>query len=66
MRGSTCAEKSWVIRKSKLTLYGELLNVTNHNNPAFLYLDSDSDGHVVPVTAKGVPVTPTVGLAIDF
>ena len=60
------ADKSWLIRKCKLTLHGELLNATNHYNLMFLTLDSDSAGKVLAVTAKGVPAMPTAGLAIDF
>jgi hypothetical protein len=61
------ADKSWLIRKYKLSLYGELLNATNHNNrrlaEAFRIFPS---GQVVVFTNDGIPATPTVGLAFDF
>jgi CarboxypepD_reg-like domain len=61
------ADKSWLFRKWKLSLYGELLNATNHNNRRFAGLASTTGpSQVVVLTNDGLPVTPTVGLAFDF
>ncbi|MGA2422046.1 MAG: hypothetical protein ABSG69_18385, partial [Candidatus Acidiferrum sp.] len=57
------AEKSWLFTRWKLTLYGELLNTTNHFNPVVLQTNFFG---TVPPTVQGVPITPTVGLAFDF
>jgi hypothetical protein len=61
------ADKSWLFRKWKLSLYGELLNATNHNNRRFAFVSfNPATGQSVLFTNDGIPVTPTVGLAIDF
>jgi hypothetical protein len=61
------AEKSWLFRRWKLSLYGEVLNITNHNNPrlagAFF---NPTTGKTTIFTFDGLPVTPTVGLVFDF
>jgi hypothetical protein len=61
------AEKSWLFRRWKLSLYGEVLNITNHNNPrlagAFF---NPTTGKTTLFTFDGLPVTPTVGLVFDF
>jgi len=61
------ADKSWLFRKWKLSLYGELLNATNHNNRRFAFFGFNSTtGQTVLFTNDGIPVTPTVGLGFDF
>jgi hypothetical protein len=61
------ADKSWLIRKYKLSLYGEMLNVTNHNNRRFAFLGFNvANNQPVIFTNDGIPATPTVGLAFDF
>jgi hypothetical protein len=61
------ADKSWLIRKYKLSLYGELLNATNHNNRRFAFLGFNvANNQPVVFTNDGIPATPTVGLAFDF
>jgi hypothetical protein len=61
------ADKSWLIRKYKLSLYGELLNATNHDNRRFAgEFTSLPSGQLVVFTNDGIPATPTVGLAFDF
>ena len=61
------ADKSWLFRRWKLSLYGELLNATNHNNRRFDQLFRNSTtGQTVLFTFDGIPATPTVGLAFDF
>ncbi|HME12791.1 MAG TPA: hypothetical protein VKF79_08025 [Candidatus Acidoferrum sp.] len=60
-------DKSWLLTRWKLTLYAELLNTTNHYNAVFLGTDFlNTNGNVLPVTEKGVPITPTVGLGFDI
>lgn len=61
------ADKSWFIQKWKLSLYGELLNVTNHNNPRFAFVGiNGANGQFVVFTNDGIPITPTAGLTFDF
>jgi CarboxypepD_reg-like domain len=61
------ADKSWLFRQWKLSLYGELLNVTNHNNRRFAAFGfNPASGQTVLFTNDGIPVTPTAGLAFDF
>jgi len=61
------ADKSWLFRKWKLSLYGELLNATNHDNRRFASLGFNSTTkQFVLFTNDGLPATPTVGLAFDF
>jgi hypothetical protein len=60
-------DKSWLFRKWKLSLYGEVLNVTNHNNRRFGSLNvNPTTGQTALFTFDGLPVTPTVGLVFDF
>jgi hypothetical protein len=61
-------DKSWPFKRSKLTLYGEVLNITNHNNRFYTY----STG-VNPVTLQStiateqeLPITPTAGIVFEF
>jgi hypothetical protein len=62
------ADKDWAFQRWKLTLYGEVLNLTNHYNGRFAY-ESGIDpttGRVLVKTLQGLPVTPTVGLVAQF
>jgi len=61
-------DKDWPFRRWKLTLYGEILNLTNHYNGRFAY-ESGIDpatGKVLVKTLQGLPITPTVGVAAQF
>lgn len=61
-------DKDWAFQKWKLTLYGEVLNVTNHYNGRFAY-ESGIDpttGRALVKTLQGLPITPTVGLVFQF
>ncbi len=61
------ADKAWSFTRWKMTLYGELLNVTNHNNPRFIATGFNPiTNRVTAVTEKGLPVTPTAGLSFEF
>ncbi len=62
------ADKDWAFQKWKLTLYGEVLNLTNHYNGRFAY-ESGIDpttGRALVKTLEGLPITPTIGLAFQF
>jgi hypothetical protein len=61
------AEKSWSFARWKLSLYGEVLNVTNHNNRRFAAFSfNPTTGQTMLLTNDGLTITPTVGLAFDF
>ena len=60
------ASKSWAFTRSKLTLYGEVLNLTNRKNPRILDVSIGPNGEAVVDTDKGVPFVPTVGVAFEF
>jgi hypothetical protein len=60
------ADQSWALKTAKVTLYGELLNTTNHENRRFEDYTQLPSGQVVLQTLSGIPVTPTAGLAFDF
>jgi len=62
------AEKDWAFKRWKLALYGEMLNLTNHDNQRFVSLGSPD-----PVTGwtgfsiqQGLPITPTAAIAFEF
>lgn len=62
------ADKDWPFQRWKLTLYGEVLNLTNHYNGRFAYesgIDPNT-GRVLVKTLQGLPITPTVGLVAQF
>ena len=60
-------DKSWLFRKWKLSLYGEILNATNHNNRTLAELGFNSTtGQPFLLTFDGIPVTPSAGLIFDF
>src|SRR5947207_112192 len=59
-------QRSWAWRRLKLTLYGEVLNVTNHPNRIVTSSFYTQDGQLVTTTAEALPVTPTLGLAFEF
>jgi len=59
-------DKSWAYARWKLTLYSEILNVTNHNNPRFIFTSFQANGQAFGVTDKGLPITPTAGLVFQF
>jgi hypothetical protein len=58
-------DKNWAFTRWKTTLYGEVLNVTNHNNVFATGLQS---GSPQPLMAKerALPVVPTAGLVFEF
>jgi Carboxypeptidase regulatory-like domain len=61
------ADKSWSLRKGRINLYGEILNVTNHSNPTFSFLLFNAPpAPPTVVTNPGLPFTPTAGVSFDF
>jgi hypothetical protein len=61
------ADKSWAFPKWKLSLYGELLNTTNHNNRRFVDIEiNPSTNQPMLFTDQLLPITPTAGLVFDF
>ena len=61
-------DKDWAFARWKLTLYGEVLNLTNHYNGRYF-----ESGAVDPSTLKteiktlqGLPITPTAGIVFQF
>ncbi len=62
------ADKDWAFTRWKLTLYGEVLNVTNHYNARYVYSSGvdPTTGQAQVKTLQGLPTTPTVGLALQF
>jgi hypothetical protein len=62
------ADKDWAFQRWKLTLYSEVLNLTNHYNGRYDY-ESGIDpgtGQAHVNTLEGLPITPTVGLVFQF
>ena len=60
------AEKDWAFTRWKLALYGEVLNLTNHNNPRYFYVAQNPGGTFDVVTGQGLPIVPTAGVAFEF
>jgi hypothetical protein len=61
-------DKDWAFARWKLTLYGEVLNLTNHYNARYAYTSGvDPNTGLAQVrTLQGLPITPTAGLAFQF
>jgi CarboxypepD_reg-like domain len=60
------ADKSWAWTRWKLTLYGEVLNLTNHSNRIVTSATVLPNGQLQTTTADALPITPTTGLAFEF
>ena len=60
------AEKDWAFHRWKVALYGEVLNLTDHNNPRYFYTSYTGPSTYTVVTGQGLPITPTAGLAFEF
>jgi hypothetical protein len=61
-------DKDWAFQRWKLTLYGEVLNLTNHYNARYAYTSgvNPNTGQAQINTLQGLPITPTAGLAFQF
>jgi CarboxypepD_reg-like domain len=62
------ADKDWAFAHWKLTVYGEVLNLTNHYNSRFVYSSviDPNTGQAQVKTLQGLPVTPTAGIVFQF
>lgn len=62
------ADKDWAFKRWKVTLYGELLNTTNHDNRRYYTAGAinPATGQTEVNTLQGLPVTPTAGLVFQF
>jgi hypothetical protein len=61
------SDKDWAFKRWKLTLYAEVLNLTNHYNARYVYSSViDQNGHTQVQTLQGLPITPTAGLVFQF
>ena len=60
------SDKSWAWTRWKLTLYGEMLNLTNHSNRIVTSQVFLPNGQLETTTADALPITPTAGLAFEF
>jgi len=58
--------KSWSFVHRQLTLYGEILNLTNHANRIVTSQVFLPNGGLTTTTAEALPITPTAGLAFEF
>jgi len=63
---SARADKCWAFTRWKITLYGEVLNLTNHKNEILLSEQVLPTGQAIPITQQALPITPTTGLAFEF
>ena len=66
MRVDARVDKSWASKRWKLTLYTEVLNLTNHYNRIVTSSYYTPTGQLATTTAQALPITPTAGLAIEF
>jgi CarboxypepD_reg-like domain len=62
------ADKDWAFQRWKLTLYGEVLNLTNRYNARYVFstVINPTTGQSQVQTLQGLPITPTAGLAFQF
>jgi hypothetical protein len=62
------ADKDWAFDRWKLTLYSEVLNLTNHYNERYFYTSGidTGTGQEQVKTLQGLPITPTAGLVFQF
>ena len=61
-------DKCWAFQRWKMTLYGEGLNLTNHDNPRSISLGvvDPKTGRAIVQSEQGLPITPTAGLVFEF
>jgi hypothetical protein len=67
-RADLRVDKDWAFARWKLTLYAEVLNLTNHDNRRYYATGTinPNTGKTAVSTLEGLPVTPTAGLAFQF
>lgn len=66
VRADLRVDKSWAFSHKTLTLYGEVLNLTNHSNHIVTAYGALPNGGFQVFTAVALPITPTAGLAFEF
>jgi hypothetical protein len=66
MRADFRADKCWAFRHWKTTLYGEVLNLTNHDNRIITFIDFLPNGQAEAHTQRALPITPTAGMVFEF
>ena len=59
-------DKDWAFRRWKMTLYGELINLTNHNNRILDFIEVTPGDQQIVHTQGALPITPTAGLVFEF
>jgi hypothetical protein len=61
-------DKSWAFKRRKVTLYGEVLNLTNHDNRFYAYSTGVNPTTLQSTikTQQELPITPTAGLVFEF
>ena len=61
-------DKDWAFGRWKLTLYGEVLNITNHYNARYVFstVVDPTTGQTQVETRQGLPITPTAGVTFQF
>jgi hypothetical protein len=67
-RADVRANKSFTWNRSKLTLYGEVVNLTNRHNLRFLSFDSvnTTTGRVQLTIERAFPIVPLAGITLEF
>jgi hypothetical protein len=60
--------KSWIHARWKFTLYGEIVNLTNHSNYYYENYNSyyPATGQVFMAIPKTFPILPTFGLSVEW
>jgi hypothetical protein len=66
LRADFRTDKDWAFRRWKMTLYGEVLNLTNHNNRILSYVEVTPGGQQIVHTQGALPFTPTLGMVFEF
>jgi hypothetical protein len=66
LRADFRADKCWAFRRWKTTLYGEVLNLTDHDNRIVNFIEFLPNGQAVAHTQRALPITPTAGVVFEF
>lgn len=66
IRADLRVDKSWAFSHKALTLYGEVLNLTNHSNRIVTAFGFFPNTGFQVLTSIALPITPTAGLAFEF
>lgn len=66
VRADFRADKCWAFQHWKTTLYGEVLNLTNHDNRIITFIDFLPNLQAVAHTQRALPITPTAGVVFEF